>query len=72
MGRTREADRGTLFGKTGSGTDNRGTSVLGWFVGYVESKGRSYAFACAVSGDNIMGKDARTIVECVLEKQGLL
>lgn len=65
-------ERGTLYGKTGSGTDERGTYTLGWFVGYVESKGNTCAFACAVKGENVMGKDARAIVESVLEKQRLL
>jgi beta-lactamase class D len=63
---------GILYGKTGSGADDRGTYALGWFVGYVESQGRTYAFACAVKGNNVMGKDARDIVERALEKQGLL
>jgi beta-lactamase class D len=68
----KRTDKGALFGKTGSGTDDRGIYVLGWFVGYVESNGKTYAFACAAQGENIMSKDARAIVESVLEKQGLL
>lgn len=63
---------GILYGKTGSGADDNGTYALGWFVGYVESQGRTYAFACAAKGHNVMGKDARAIVEKVLEGQGLL
>jgi hypothetical protein len=31
-----------------------------------------YGFAGAAKDDNVMGKDARVIVERVLEKQGLL
>lgn len=68
----RKSDKGTLFGKTGSGTDDQGTYVLGWFVGYVESGGKTYAFACAAQGENIMSKDAREIVEIVVESRGLL
>jgi len=68
----RKTDKGTLFGKTGSGTDDEGTYVLGWFVGYVESGGKTYAFACAAQGENIMSKDARDIVETVMESRGLL
>lgn len=68
----KKTDRGTLYGKTGSGTDEEGTFVLGWFVGYTESKGKTYAFACAVQGMNVMSKQARTIVESVLQKEGLL
>ncbi len=65
-------DRGVLYGKTGSGADDTGTYALGWFVGYVENKGRTYAFTCAAKGNNVKGKDARDIVEAVLEEQGLL
>ncbi len=68
----RTTDNGVLFGKTGSGTDDRGTYVLGWFVGYVESNGKTYSFSCTAEGENIMSKDARAIVETVLEIQGLL
>lgn len=38
----KKTDKGVLFGKTGSGTDERGACVLGWFVSYVESKGKTY------------------------------
>ncbi len=68
----KKSDRGVLYGKTGSGTDDKGTYVLGWFVGYVESNGKTYAFACVARGKNIMGKNARAIVDNILEKQGLL
>ena len=67
-----KTDRGVLYGKTGSGADNDGTYNLGWFVGYVESRGRAYAFACVVKGDGVQGKDARAIVEKIMEAQGLL
>lgn len=69
---TRETERGRLYGKTGSGTDDRGIFVLGWFVGYVESKGGTYAFACAIQGNSVMSKNTRAIVETALEKKGLL
>ncbi len=68
----KRSDRGVLYGKTGSGTDDEGTYVFGWFVGYVESSGKTYAFACVARGKNIMGKNARAIVENILEKKGLL
>ena len=64
--------KGSLYGKTGSGTDDSDVFVLGWFVGYVESNGRTYAFACVAQGKNVMSKNARAIVESVFEKQGLL
>ncbi len=68
----RKTDRGILYGKTGSGADESGKYNLGWFVGYVESGGKTYAFACFGRGENFMGKDARTIVEKVLTGSKLL
>lgn len=68
----RKTDRGVLYGKTGSGADDNGTYNLGWFVGFVESGGRTQAFACAVKGEGVQGRDARAIVERVLEARGLL
>lgn len=64
--------RGTLYGKTGTGGDGSGNSVLGWFMGYAENNGQTLAFACLVRGKGLMGKDARAIVEAVLEKEGWL
>jgi len=65
-------DRGVLYGKTGSRTDDTGRYNLGWFVGYSEYNGETYAFACTTKGDNVMGKDALAIVETILKQQGLL
>jgi beta-lactamase class D len=69
---TQKADHSVLYGKTGSGTLVAGTFDLGWFVGYVESHGKTYAFACALQGRGMTGKKARTVVETILTKQGLL
>jgi len=68
----RDTKAGRLYGKTGSGTGADGTFVLGWFVGYVETKGKVYAFACVAQGRNVMSRQARTIVERVLESEGIL
>lgn len=68
----RKTDHGALYGKTGSGADETGKFNLGWFVGYVETNGKNYAFACAIKGETLMGKDARIIVHTILEKQGYL
>lgn len=68
----RETGKGRLYGKTGSGVDEQGSYVLGWFVGYVETRDKACAFACAAHRDNMMGRDARAVVERFLEKQGLL
>lgn len=64
--------RGTLYGKTGSGADLTGEYILGWFVGYLECASGKFAFSCAVQGKNVMGKDARIVVESLLEKEALL
>ena len=61
---------GSFSGKTGTGTNEAGNYNLGWFVGYVETSGKTYAFACLLQGSNVMGKDARAIVETVLKENG--
>lgn len=70
--KVKSTDKGTLYGKTGTGGNGTGKFLLGWFVGYVESGGKTYSFACRLVGDGVMGKDARAVVETVLEKEGLL
>lgn len=67
----RKTDLGTLYGKTGTGTDDSGKFNLGWFVGYLESHGQTYAFAVALKGD-VMGKDAREVIERIFTAQGWL
>jgi Beta-lactamase class D len=64
--------RGTLFGKTGTSGKNAAGDSLGWYVGYIESNGRTHAFACLLEDKDVMGKDARAIVEALAEKQGWL
>lgn len=61
-----KTDRGSLYGKTGSG------GGVGWFVGFVESQGKTYSFACVLKGKNVMGIDARAIMETVFGKRGML
>lgn len=68
-----QTEKGTLYGKTGSGRNAEGKWSLGWFVGFLESNGKTYVFACNItSGEEPSGKTARAIVEDVLESQGLL
>ncbi len=64
--------RGTLYGKTGTGGDEKGDYNLGWFVGYVESSGQTYTFACLLKGRGVAGKDARAATEMILTDRGLL
>jgi beta-lactamase class D len=68
----KQTKRGTLYGKTGSSGHVEGRPDLGWFVGYVESDGRTYPFACALQGKDVMGMDARDAVEKILTDAALL
>lgn len=70
--RTRTTERGTLYGKTGSGIIDKEKSMLGWYVGFVETREGLFCFSCAVKGENVMGKDARALVEAFFEKRGYL
>lgn len=65
--------KGTLYGKTGSGTGSDGKWNVGWFVGFLEHNGTTYVFACNITGgDNPSGKTARTIIESIFKSQNLL
>ncbi len=68
----RKTPAGTLYGKTGSSANEDGVFNMGWFVGYVESGRGGYGFAMVVRGDGLSGKDARAMVEKMLEASGLL
>lgn len=73
-----ETERGTLYGKTGSGLrdgpEGPQSDVdfdMGWLVGFVASGGKKYAYAGLVLGDGLTGKDARRVVEEVLRSGGI-
>ncbi|MBE2179206.1 MAG: class D beta-lactamase [Chthoniobacterales bacterium] len=70
--KVKSTDRGTLYGKTGTGAEGRGDNSIGWFVGYVESGGKTFAFACLLKGEGVMGKDARGATETILGSLELL
>ena len=71
--RVAETEKGTLYGKTGSGMDAEGNWSLGWFVGFLENRDDVYVFACNITGgEQPSGKAAREIVEKVFKAQGLL
>ena len=71
--RVAETEKGTLYGKTGSGMDAEGNWSLGWFVGFLENRDDVYVFACNITGgEQPSGKAAREIVERVFKAQGLL
>jgi beta-lactamase class D len=66
------SEKGTIYGKTGSGRNTDGKGGLGWFVGFLESKGATYVFACNITGGKkTTGKVAQAIVEDVLRSKDL-
>ncbi len=68
-----KTEKGILYGKTGSEMNAEGKWSLGWFVGFLESRGNTYVFACNITGgENPFGKVAREIVEETFKAQGLL
>jgi beta-lactamase class D len=64
--RVRETPTATLYGKTGSGTLSADGTKLGWFVGFVESGERTFAFAAALQGDEASGAETRALVETIM------
>ncbi|MEO6846379.1 MAG: penicillin-binding transpeptidase domain-containing protein [Chthoniobacterales bacterium] len=70
--KAKETGRGILYGKTGTGTDESGKSNICWYVGYVESGGKTYPFACMIKGKDLTGKNARAVVEKTFSDVGLL
>ncbi len=68
----KEGKNGVLYGKTGSGMNEEGVFVLGWFVGYMESGDNVFTFACLTQGENANGLQARNIVTEIFTNQGLL
>lgn len=62
--RIAKTGKGTLYGKTGTGKSDDGQMRWGWFVGFLENRGRVYVFACNITGgEDPTGKAARVIVE---------
>lgn len=58
----RKTETATIYGKTGTRGDGAGHATLGWFVGWVESKGRTFAFATNIEAkDGALGPKAREI-----------
>ena len=68
----KKTDRGTLYGKTGTGELGPTGYSVAWYVGYVESAGSTFAFACMMKGEEITCPDVRTMVEQILSDDGLL
>ncbi|HWL52684.1 MAG TPA: penicillin-binding transpeptidase domain-containing protein [Chthoniobacteraceae bacterium] len=69
--KVRETKNGTLYGKTGTGPIDEKRNIA-WFVGYVESGRKTFAFACALKSETLMGPDVRARVIDLLTQNGLL
>lgn len=68
-----KTQKGTLYGKTGSGMGADKKWNLGWFVGFVEHDGSTYVFACNITGGkNPSGVVAKKMVQDYFKTQGLL
>lgn len=55
-----------------SDAQNADEDNLEWFVGFVQSGGENYTFACVVRGTKGMGADARGVVRSILQQEHLL
>lgn len=68
-----KTERGTLYGKTGTGSPGKTTPATGWFVGYVVTGGRTLVFACALTDrPDATGKNARALVTDLFTRASLL
>ncbi len=68
-----KTEKGTLYGKTGSGRGSDGKGNLGWFVGFLEHDGSTYVFACnIIGGENPSGMAARQIMIDYFKNQNFL
>ena len=62
----------TIYGKTGTGIVN-GNQLNGWFVGFVESKGKVFAFATNIQGKVWTdGATAKNITLSILKDKNIL
>lgn len=70
----KQTEKGMLFGKTGSGKNIHDipNNNIGWFVGYVISEKGSYSFACIIKGENFEGKDAKAMIEKILNNTNFI
>jgi beta-lactamase class D len=68
----RKTTRGTLYGKTGSGSLEAPDRNIGWFVGFVESGGDTFVFTCQIAGETATGVEARRIVEALFANHRVL
>jgi beta-lactamase class D len=67
-----DGQHGSLYGKTGSGTDEKGVGNLGWYVGWLTSAGRTYTFACMIQTTGASGVKARELSTDVFSRLKML
>lgn len=69
-----ETAKGKLYGKTGSGDylGGKDGGRIGWYVGYVLSHSKRYAFACLVLSNDASGALAKTLSTNIFKDSGLL
>jgi beta-lactamase class D len=69
----KKTELGALYGKTGTGSDESGQHNICWFVGFYETGGEQYAFACVlIGGTDQSGRDTRALIQNLLETNHLL
>ncbi|MCL2406268.1 MAG: BlaR1 family beta-lactam sensor/signal transducer [Defluviitaleaceae bacterium] len=68
--RLSEIDGAVLSAKTGTGIVN-GSTINGWFTGYVETGSNTFIFATYIQGDNGSGSVAAQITLSILESMGI-
>ena len=69
--RISSSDRGTFYGKTGTGRVN-GQDVNGWFVGYIETADNTYFFATNIGADTgTTGSKATEITMSILSDMNI-
>lgn len=69
--RLSSSDKGTLYGKTGTGRVN-GQDVNGWFVGFIETVDNTYFFATNITADNgATGSAATDITMSILSAMNI-
>lgn len=69
---TRTTPKGTLYGKTGSRSPADGKFDLGWFVGFIETDGKTFAFAINLQAQETSGAEARSLTEAIFQRLGFL
>ncbi|MFN0136633.1 MAG: penicillin-binding transpeptidase domain-containing protein [Phycisphaerae bacterium] len=68
MIQARKTDDVVIYGKTGTRGDANGNFDLGWFVGWVETKQRTFAFATNIeAAKGAMGPKAREITFAIVD-----